>query len=53
MLAPLEAIQFVSNLLFARYVTKAVVRRTMATPDPDPVPNPLALMLVPVAINLL
>jgi len=28
-LAPLEAIQFVSNLLFARYVTKAVVSRKM------------------------
>ena len=36
MLAPLEAIQFVSNLLFARYVTKAVVRRTMATPNLTP-----------------
>jgi len=35
-LAPLEAIQFVSNLLFARYVTKAVVRRTMATPNLTP-----------------
>ena len=28
-LAPLEAIQFVSNLLFARFVTKAAVSRKM------------------------
>ena len=27
MLAPLEAIQFVSNLLFARYVNKQAVKR--------------------------
>ena len=52
MLAPLEAIQFVSNLLFARYVTKAVVRRKMATPNPDPPTLTLALT-PPLTLNLL